>query len=510
MNVCKKKYMIMLLASGGIGVIKAPESPFNAGPPMAESPFGATTNTFRPESNSVAPQQVNSEFAATQRESFQEPMPQNKTQSEPVESRSYEPTNSFEPRPYEQPSEHVFGNNFSGNSQEREESSRSVMSGSYDHHDSHEHQDNQFHPEHVMSEPSKVAPSSVNKPKQIDNKQEDAEEKMVGATVDTFDTDGSGNWVLKRVWWEKIESVYEEIKKVFNDILNARMEFVSQRNSLDREMDVFYGQVGLEEGQLESIISQGLAFLQKSKTDQNFLTAKDEEFSKLIQGKDRDFEQIKLDMEALKELDQKIDEALDTLFQQIDIANKYEQKAWENFKAIARELDDKVARKMYYETETLLKDIKNIESYITEAFSDYFKQTAQSLQTHSKSITAQIHMLKQQGVDLKKQLEELEQARVTNPDEERQKKIIQKQKKEDLKKEEVKPVGFFEVIVDSVVYGYNVFFDTIAGFFSSIGSTVKGFFVKEEPVAIVKKGAKKNQKEPLDQVNSESRKKEEK
>ena len=327
MNVCKKKYMIMLLASGGIGVIKAPESPFNAGPPMAESPFGATTNTFRPESNSVAPQQVNSEFVATQREPFQEPMPQNRPQSEPFESRSYEPTNSFEPRPSEQTSEHVFGSSFSENLQEREEPSRSVMSGSYDHHDSHEHQDNQFHPEHVMSEPSKVAPSSVNKPKQIDNKQEDAEEKMVGATVDTFDTDGSGNWVLKRVWWEKIESVYEEIKKVFNDILNARMEFVSQRNSLDREMDVFYGQVGLEEGQLESIISQGLAFLQKSKTDQNFLTAKDEEFSKLIQGKDRDFEQIKLDMEALKELDQKIDEALDTLFQQIDIANKYEQKA---------------------------------------------------------------------------------------------------------------------------------------------------------------------------------------
>lgn len=235
------------------------------------------------------------------------------------------------------------------------------------------------------------------------------DQDQFASEVDTFDKESSGNWVLKRVWWEKIETLYEQIKQVFNTIMTARMDFISQRNRLDRELDIFFGQIGLEEGQLQDMIEDALNILKKERTQEGFLDKNEEAFYQALQGKQRDIEQLKLDVKALQELDQKIDEALDTLFKQIDVADQYEQKAWETFKDVARELDDKVARKSYYETEALLKDIQNVHRYITGDFAAYFTQTIQSAQTHSKSIAVQMQTLKQNGVDLKKRLESIEQ-----------------------------------------------------------------------------------------------------
>jgi hypothetical protein len=227
------------------------------------------------------------------------------------------------------------------------------------------------------------------------------EDATVDSEVDTFEQEGSGNWLLKRVWWEKTEAIYEQIKQVFNDIMNARMDYISQRNRLDRELDIAYGEIGLEEGELQDIIDYCLDFTKKEKTEQGFLTKQEEELHTALEHKQHDLEQIKLDLKALQAVDQKIDEALDILFKQIDVANQYEQKAWDNFKDIARELNDKIARKSYYETEGLLKDIQNVHSYIVTQFSSYFSQTLQTARTHSQNITSHVQSLKQGGLDLK-------------------------------------------------------------------------------------------------------------
>ena len=343
MNVKKKMCILLVVAISGEG-LKAPESPFGGGglEDNRPFPFGAPSTS---ESHFGAPKEV-SPFQTkppVSESNFENP----KEEESPFQTHSSASENHFgaskEASPFQtQPP-------VPEESTSSEEPSRSVMSGSYD--DS--------------------AYQSMNPPAIQESTQEAAQQNLVDSTVDTFETEDSGNWLLKRVWWEKTEDVYEQIKQVFNDIMNARMEFVTQRNSLDRELDVFYGQMGLEEGPLQNIINKALAFLKRDKTEQGFLNKKEEEFLTLVKGKDRDFEQLKLDVEALKDLDQKVDEALDTLFAQIDIANKYEQKAWENFKEIARELNDKVARKTYYETEALLKDSKNIQSYINDQFSHY-------------------------------------------------------------------------------------------------------------------------------------------
>ena len=313
---------------------------------------------------------------------------------------------------------------------------------------------------------------------------ESATDAIAMNEVDTFDKEATGNWLLKRVWWEKIEEVYELIKKTFNDIMNVRMSFVSQRNRLDRELDIFYGQMGLEEGPLSELIDHGLQLLKQEKNSQQGLLNKEQEkFLAIVQGKERDLEQLKLNIKALQELDKKLDQALDTLFQQIDIANQYEQKAWETFKEVARELDDKAARKSYYETEGLLKDIKNIHSYLTGEFSNYFSQAIQSSQSHSEMITSQMQALKNSGVDLKKIAEELEQAQKAEEAEKKAAEVkieLQNKVKKEKIEEASKPHGFIQKTIASVKSVFLNVADRVITFGLSLLNRVQGLFIKEQ------------------------------
>ena len=322
----------------------------------------------------------------------------------------------------------------------------------------------------------------------IEKNHDTGEAAVVDSEVDTFEQEGSGNWLLKRVWWEKTEGVYESIKQVFNEIMSARMDYISQRNRLDRELDVSYGQIGLEEGELQDIIDYCLDFVKKEKPEQGFLSKQQEDLYNSLQQKQHDLEQIKLDLKALQAVDQKIDEALDTLFKQIDVANQYEQKAWDNFKDIARELNDKIARKSYYETEGLLKDIQSVHSYIISQFSSYFNQTLQTARIHSQSISSQVQSLKQAGVDLKKEAGVLEQAqeaeRLKKELSEHDKEFEAAEKKKEVKKnvKAVPSMGMVSSFISSAKVLVLHVFDRILHAATSFASRIKDWFVKEESV----------------------------
>lgn len=233
-------------------------------------------------------------------------------------------------------------------------------------------------------------------------------QETIDNAVDTINAKSGGNWLLKRVWWEKTEEIYEQIKEVFNRVMDTRMRFISDYNKLNRSLDIFYSEVGIEQGPLRDLLSHAQDLINKEEKEQGYLNKREQAFVFKLKGKERDLEQLKLDVKAIQELDAKLDEAFEVLFKQIDVCNQYEQKAWDNFKEIARELNDKEARKLYYDTEGLYKDIKKVSGYISGEFASYFDQTIQSAHDHTSKISAQMNTLKNEGIDLVKQAEILE------------------------------------------------------------------------------------------------------
>lgn len=286
------------------------------------------------------------------------------------------------------------------------------------------------------------------------------EQESIDHAVDTINAKSGGNWLLKRVWWEKTEEVYEQIKEVFNKVMDTRMRFISDYNKLNRSLDIFYSEIGIEQGPLRDLLSHAQDLMSKEEKEQGYLNKREQAFVFKLKGKDRDLEQLKLDVKAIQELDAKLDESFEMLFKQIDVCNQYEQKAWDNFKEIARELNDKEARKLYYDTEGLHNDIKKVSEYISGSFATYFNQTIQSAHDHTAKISSQMNALKNEGIDLVKQAEILEKDEDPAP-----KKVVEKVKKPVAK-------GWWYNLGESV----GKFIDTIISF---IPKSVRLWFSKD-------------------------------
>ncbi|MCF7899972.1 hypothetical protein K9K77_00535 [Candidatus Babeliales bacterium] len=303
--------------------------------------------------------------------------------------------------------------------------------------------------------------------------EEKEENKDVLDTVDTQST--SGNWVFKNYWWKKIQDVYSEIQEAFNKVMTLRMKFFEKQSDVDKEFDMFYQKIGLEQGPFQDILDYALQIIEKEKEDQGYLDKKERAFLERVKSSQRALEQLREDIKSVQELDRKIYDALEVVFQQVDVCNKYMQEVWTISRDVARELSDKEARKQYYDTKGLLEDVNKVHQYLVGPFATYFDQMLKSAHDHTRGIAAQLETLKNSGLDLKKEAhifeaedEELERKQAELK-EERQKEIERRKQK---KEETAHEVGFIEKIIQSV----KGFFSSLREHLTSVATSLQNFF----------------------------------
>ena len=217
-----------------------------------------------------------------------------------------------------------------------------------------------------------------------------------------------GNWVYKNYWWRKIEEVYSTVQEGMTAFEEIRRNYFEQFSQKEKESDRFYQHVGLEQGPLEDIVNIALEVIDKEKKEQGYLNKKERALLDRVKDKQRKLEQLKADVKAIEELDDKIDEALETVMQQIDKASGYQREIFTIFKDVAKELSDKQARNQFYKTEALSKDITNIQDYLNNAFLTYYQKMLSSLNEHTQSIISQLSSLEQDGIVLKNEVEAFE------------------------------------------------------------------------------------------------------
>ena len=221
--------------------------------------------------------------------------------------------------------------------------------------------------------------------------------------------DTSGNWVFKNYWWRKIEEEISVIKDIFEKAMATQSQFFVRRAALDKDLDIFYLKIGFEQGPLENIIKFCLDTIEKEKNKQGgMLTKKEGMLFEKIKEKQRDFEQLKEDTKSIQELDHKVDAALELLLSQIDLCYKYQQAAWDIFKKVSHELNDKVARKQYYVVKGLIENAQHVLEYISGPFTVYFGQLEEAAKTHMGDIESKVGELSKLGFDLRKETETLE------------------------------------------------------------------------------------------------------
>lgn len=268
-------------------------------------------------------------------------------------------------------------------------------------------------PEQPVTQPAPAVQSA-----QPEEPVEHAEELEIKG-IDTIDiTEHKGNWLYKRIWWEKAERTYEKIKQLAEKIQEARIIFFARRTDLDRNtLDPFYLGQGFSQGELTEIINFLTTRLEEERRE-GALDEKEQALLNVLSEEKKNLEVLQKGVGAISNIDLALDDALLKLSEQLQQARNYEHQAWENFKAINRELSDKRARELYYGMDTYWRNLNNINTYISDAYSQYFDQLTDRLKQEIDKIKSTMDVLKEKGVDIQLQAQRLKTGKPTELEEE--------------------------------------------------------------------------------------------
>jgi hypothetical protein len=273
------------------------------------------------------------------------------------------------------------------------------------------------------SEPSSSMPAVASKqpvateePAAKKQKTDSESEEMVG--IDTVNVDEpAGNWLYKRLYWERAEDKYQKIKELMAVIFDARSKFFEQRVKLDKDIfDPLYTLASFRRGELSGILKDLLEDIEKQSQHKNELDDNARVlFAKVEANKER-LEEVKKEIEFVGKIDSAVDEAINTLIGLLNQGRNFEMQAWGDFKAISRELSDKKARDLFYRIDTYWRNIKDIQVYITTKLTEHMNYLASSAQQHADTVKGLLKELEAQGFVLKEQVDALEKAKSVGAD----------------------------------------------------------------------------------------------
>lgn len=192
--------------------------------------------------------------------------------------------------------------------------------------------------------------------------------------LDTINIDSGGNWLEKRIWFKKAETLFDDIRKTVEQAADIRMDFVDAVNAIGKKTDNFYDAVSFDKGQLDELLKNTAHKVSDASAKrEGDLSSKERSLEMSIHAEQKQIEQIGDDIKKVEEFDTQIDKAMGQAFKTINACRALESKAWDNFKAIGSELDDKKARVLYYEMENIHKNIEQHIRYLKGTLLPYLQ-----------------------------------------------------------------------------------------------------------------------------------------
>jgi hypothetical protein len=220
-------------------------------------------------------------------------------------------------------------------------------------------------------------------------------------SLDTADIEGSGNWLNKRIWYERSQGSFDEIRTLVNVAGDLRIQFSNEVNLVGKKIESFFEIVNFTRGQLDEKFKEILAELDRERKIVGDLSEQERNLQLTIKQEIGAIEQIGNDIKSIGDVDNKIDQTLVQAFKTIDECRDYETKAWNAFKSIGKELDDKKARNIYYEINNYKQNIDQKTTYLKGTLLPYLHNVlVAKIEDNIEKISTTIEQLKNKGLDI--------------------------------------------------------------------------------------------------------------
>ncbi len=220
--------------------------------------------------------------------------------------------------------------------------------------------------------------------------------------LDTLNVDSSGNWLEKRIWYQKAEQLFEVIRKNLQQSADLRMKFVHEVNQVGHSIDAFYENINFEKGEIDEMLTAVLQDLSNQEEIRGGdLSSSERSIKSKVQVEQKHFEVLSKDLKLIEDLDDQIDKTMMKAFKEIDTCRGLETRAWNNFKEIGLELDDKKARVLYYEMENFHKNIEQKMHYLQSNLFPYLHhQLVSKVDETISKIKSAIQIFDSKGLSL--------------------------------------------------------------------------------------------------------------
>lgn len=271
-----------------------------------------------------------------------------------------------------------------------------------------------------------------------------------------LELDNSGNWYEKLQWWRKAKPEYEQLSQFVQEVKTIANNLLSKKDSINKQIEQFYISIKVTSTQALSNINKVIEELKPviEDVDQSDLAAQ-------AMAKQKDLEKLKENLETLSLLQKRLEQAYNTIKDQINKADTYQDKALDNFEQIEEVLDDQKARYLYESIEATKEDIKAIAGYIQIDLNGYISQLTFQVKDLLSSMSRSIKNLEQNGILIrpltKEEIEQQELAKIKAAQDAKAKAEADRKAKEERQR-------------GSGIWA------SIKGFFSSIWSSITSFF----------------------------------
>ncbi len=221
--------------------------------------------------------------------------------------------------------------------------------------------------------------------------------------LDNTEFDGGGNWLNKRIWYERSQVVFDEIRSMVNAIGDLRIQFSNEVNAVGQKIDSFWETVDYTKGQLDDKFKEMLIRLETEQKLTGDLSPEERNLQVTIKQELTVVEQIGKDIKAIHDVDDKIDDTFKQALKTIDECRDYESKSWDSFKAVGKELDDKKARNIYYQMNNYKQNIDQKSNYLKTTLLPYLHNVlVAKVEMNISKINQAVATLKTKGIDLEK------------------------------------------------------------------------------------------------------------
>ena len=231
-----------------------------------------------------------------------------------------------------------------------------------------------------------------------------ASELMEDGELTTTIDDNRGDWYFKRMLLKAARTVYESVRDTVAKIDAYKKDFFAVRSAIDSDLDTFYITYGFESGEIDEQLANLTQSMDEMRKKDIQLNEQERGLLAELNEKQKEVEQVKLDLISIHELDVNLDKALATLLDQISVSHMYEQKSWENYDKISEVLSDEIAERLYLEIQGYKSNAEAIDAYIKGPFAEYFDQSIKTIKEQMEKVIKQVGELKQRGVLLEKKV----------------------------------------------------------------------------------------------------------